>query len=214
MTATDRAPTTRILTLAAIILAAGVLSFRAFDLFANSKAEPVGSSLEREITYLLEPLTGAGDVRVSVSGRTDRQILIMMNGDVGEDLRALRTQVESVLGASLGYDPQTDTLTLTQFPFARGVGSSFTLFQIAEFTGLSLLTILLLLIYTAPTRTAAPVKTAPPVEPETTFRRLDRVELSEREPPSDLRSAARLAESRSEDTARMVRGWMSYTEES
>ena len=146
-----------------IILAAGVLSFRAFDLFANSKTEPVGSSLEREITYLLEPITGQGDVRVSVSGRTDRQILVMMNGAVGEDLRALRTQVESVLGASLGYNPETDTLTLTQFPFARGVGSSFTLFQIAEFTGLSLLTILLLLIYTAPARTVTVPRAGPSI---------------------------------------------------
>jgi len=58
MTATDRTPTTRILTLAAIIIAAGVLSIRAFDLFGSIQSEPVGNSTERELTYLLEPIAG------------------------------------------------------------------------------------------------------------------------------------------------------------
>ena len=59
MSAKTQSPYPRLIALAALILAAGLLSFRAYDVFGGVKSDPVGSALERELTYLLEPITGA-----------------------------------------------------------------------------------------------------------------------------------------------------------
>ncbi len=215
MTATDRTPTTRILTLAAIIIAAGVLSIRAFDLFGSIQSEPVGNSTERELTYLLEPIAGEGEVRVTISGRETKSILIMLNGEVGTDLRAKRLQIENVLIASIGYVPEKDTLTLTQFPFARGIGGTLTPLQMAEFTSLGLLCILLIGSLVIPVR-SKPLEHAAPAlpRPEPTLRRTDRSETPRKALPSSLQTASTLAEAQPDKTANLVRDWMSYSEES
>ena len=92
MSAKTRTPYMRLIALAAFILAAGLLSLRVYDIFGGVTSQPVGSSVERELTYLLEPVTGAEKVRVSVTGRADRTVLVMIDGDMGSDLRGLRTQ--------------------------------------------------------------------------------------------------------------------------
>ena len=133
MSAKTRTSYTRLIALAALIVAAGVLSMRVYDVFGTPQSDPVGNSVERELTYLLEPIVGAEKVRVSISGRTDRTVLVMIDGPVATDLRASRDQVETVLTAALGFDAETDTLTLTQFPFARGVGRALTPAQVVVF---------------------------------------------------------------------------------
>lgn len=214
MSAKTRTPYTRLVTLAALILAAGLLSLRAYDVFGSVKSDPVGNSVERELTYLLEPITGAEKVRVSVMGRSDHTVLIMVDGEIGTDLRQLRVQIENVLIAALGFDPATDTLTLTQFPFARGVGSSLTPLQIAELTGLGLLCCLLLaslLGYASAIETTATPAAQPRREP--VLPQPARLPAPEPSGPSELNEAAQLAESKPNETASLVRGWMSYTEE-
>lgn len=211
MSATNRIQTPRLLTLAAFVLAAGVLAFRATDLFASPAPAPVGNSVERELTYLLEPITGAEKVRVSVAGRTERTILIMIDGPLAAELRP---QIENVLAATLAYDPDADTLTLTEFPFARGLNGSLTPVQIAELTGLGLLCSLLLLQMMARIPVVAPMRaddTAPvrapqnpqPVRPTQAMAAID----------TDLQAATSLAESKPNETARLVRDWMSYAED-
>ena len=80
MTAANRTPTTRILTLAAIILAAGVLSFRALDLFASPAPAPTGSAIEQKVTSFLEPMVGKDAVRVSITGKDKRRTLLLIDG--------------------------------------------------------------------------------------------------------------------------------------
>lgn len=215
MSAKTRPPYLRLIALAAFILAAGLLSLRVYDVFGGVKSEPVGNSVERELTYLLEPITGAEKVRVSVTGRSDRTILIMIDGEMGSDLRTVRTQIENILIAGIGFDPASETLTLTQFPFARGVGSSLTPLQIAELTGLGLLSALLFAgLIGGPTSTraeaapAAPQPRRDPVLPQPT-----RLPAPETSIGTQLNEAAQLAETKPNETASLVRGWLSYAEE-
>ncbi|MEL7112793.1 MAG: hypothetical protein AAGK93_07610, partial [Pseudomonadota bacterium] len=85
MSAKDRTPPMRLLALAAFLLAAGLLSLRAYDLFGSVKSESVGNSVESELTYLLEPITGSDRVRVSVTGEEPKSVLIMVDGDIATD---------------------------------------------------------------------------------------------------------------------------------
>ena len=213
MRAKDRTPTTRLLALAAFVLAAGLLSLRAYDLFGTPEAEPVGGAVERELTYLLEPLTGEDRIRVSVTGHSPKSVLVMIDGDVGSDLRSVRTQIENILIASIGFNLETDTLTLSQFPFARGVGASLTPFEIAELTGLGLLSLLLLGAAFMPTSAPASAPIAPtrerPVEPARRTRPAPQL----LEPNQDLEAASTLAETQPSQTADLVRDWMSYRED-
>lgn len=214
MSATDRTPSLRLFALAAFLLAAGVLSLRAYALFGSVKAEPVGSPVEQELTYLLEPITGAQKVRVSVTTEPPRTVLVMIDGEVGTNLNPLRTRVETILAASIDFVPEQETLSLSQFPFARGVGARLAPLQLAEIIGLGVLCILLGGALLAPQRSVKPVKTIPdrnPVAPQNApaMRRTARSE-----PPSSERAAAAtLAESDPNQTARLVRDWMSYAED-
>ncbi len=214
MSAKTQSPYPRLIALAALILAAGLLSFRAYDVFGAVKSDPVGSALERELTYLLEPITGAEKVRVSVTGRVDRTVLVMIDGEMGSDLRAPRTQIESILIASLGFDPASDTLTLTQFPFARGVGGSLTALEIAELTGLGLLCAMLFAsLVGAPSAPARTETTEPAPRRAPSVVQPARLPAPPTSMDADLNDAAKLAESNPNETASLVRDWLSYAEE-
>ena len=200
--------------LAAFVLAAGLFALRAYDTLTAAKTEPVGSALERELTYLLEPITGPNKVRVSVTGGTPKSVLVMIDGEVATDLRPLRTRIESILIASMGFEADQDTLSLSQFPFARGVGEALTPLQIAELTGLGLLSMLLLIAGLAPSRTRAepqqltdPYPLSPPAHASA------RLAPPAQTPRSDLSEAAALAEAKPNETAHVVRNWMSYAED-
>mgnify|MGYP000704692943 CR=1 FL=1 len=214
MSGRDRPSTTRLMALAAFILAAGLFSLRAYDTFGSVSSEPKGGVLEQELTYLLEPITGADKVRVSVTGSAPKNVLVMIDGTFATDLRPLRTRIETILVAAMAFDRERDTLTLSQFPYARGVGASLTPAQIAELTGLGLLTLLLLLIWGAPTRrlaiAPAQIDQRPPAPAPRQQARLP-APVAEFDP--DLRDASALAEAKPHETAHLVRDWMSYAED-
>lgn len=214
MSAKDRTPTTRLLALAAFILAAGLLSLRGYDLLAAPSAEPVGGAMEKELTYLLEPITGRDRIRVSVTGHSPKTVLIMVDGEIASDLRPMRARIEPVLIASINFNPETDRLSLSQFPFARGAGRTLTPLQIAELTGLGLLSLMLLISLLTPTTTShASVPAPAPRQPETPIARAARTAPVAIEPDNGLRTATALAETKPNETANLVRSWMSYTEE-
>lgn len=213
MRAKDRTPTTRLLALAAFVLAAGLLSLRAYDLFGTPDTEPVGGAVERELTYLLEPLTGEDRIRISVTGHSPKSVLVMIDGEVGSDLRSVRTQIENILVASIGFNLETDTLTLSQFPFARGVGASLTPFEIAELTGLGLLSLILLGVAFTPVSAPTPAPIAPVRERPIEASRQIRTSPQLLEPNQDLEAASTLAETQPSQTADLVRDWMSYRED-
>lgn len=214
MSVRDRPSTMRLMALAAFILAAGLLSLRAYDTFGTVKSEPMGGALEQELTYFLEPITGTDKVRVSVTGSAPKNVLVMVDGAIATDLRPVRTQIETILVAAMAFDRERDTLTLSQFPFARGVGASLTPLQIAELTGLGLLTLLLLMISASNSRRAVSMPTQiesrPPAPVARQPARLP-TPVAERDP--DLRDASDLAEAKPNETAHLVRDWMSYAED-
>lgn len=189
------------------------MSLRAYDLFGTPDAKPVGSAAERELTYLLEPITGENRIRVSVTGHTAKTVLIMIDGESSSDLSAIRSRIESILIASISFNPDADTLTLSQFPFARGVGASLTPFEIAELTGLGLLSFVLLGVMFAPAPTTAPNPPAPARERPSEPARQSRPAPQVLEPNQDLDAAATLAETQPIQTANLVRDWMSYRED-
>lgn len=214
MNAKDRTPNTRLLALAALIIAVGLLALRAYDVFGAQSSEPVGSPIERELTYLLEPVTGNDRVRVSVSAERPRQVLIMVDGKIASDLRPLRARVEDVLIAAIAFDTETDTLKLSQFPFAPGVGGSLTSMQIAELSGLSLLTLTLMGILFSSNR--APAKEQVRAEPSINaaqMRRVAPLQMPVAHSDAELTSAGTLAETKPNETATLVRGWLSYAED-
>lgn len=200
--------------LAAFVLAAGLFALRAYDVLGSGKTEPVGGVLEQELTYLLEPITGPGKVRVSVTGSSPKSVLVMIDGDFATDLRPLRTRIETVLTAAMAFNPERDTLSLTKFPFARGVGASLTPMQIAELTGLALLSALLLALGLAPQRPrqTAPRDMDPPlrtVAPKPPARLVAPAQVDRH----DQHDANALAEAKPNETAQVVRNWMSYAED-
>lgn len=214
MSVTHRSPTTRLIILAAFLLAAGLFALRGYDTFTQTKAEPVGSALERELTYLLEPITGPNKVRVSVTSRAPKSVLVMIDGDMGTDLRPLRTRIETILVASIGFQTDQDTLTLSQFPFARGIGGTLTVMQIAELTGLGLLAALLLFAGLTPSRETAQPHALP--EPPTLYPESPRqARLAPPAAPSraEFTDATALAETKPNETAHVMREWMSYAED-
>ncbi|MEO1553811.1 MAG: hypothetical protein AAFR82_07720 [Pseudomonadota bacterium] len=200
--------------LAAFILAAGLFALRAYDLLGTAKPEPVGGVLEQELTYLLEPITGPGKVRVSVTGIAPKSVLIMIDGEIATDLRPLRTRIETILASAMAFDPERDTLNLSQFPFARGVGSALTPLKIAELTGLGLLAALLLAMGFSPARVrqTASREIAPAVRP-TVQQPPARLSASPHSTQSERQAATALAEANPNETAQIVRNWMSYAED-
>jgi len=214
MSGRDRPSTTRLMALAAFILAAGLFSLRAYDTFGSVSSEPKGGVLEQELTYLLEPITGPDKVRVSVTGSSPKTVLVMIDGEFATDLRPLRTRIETILIAAMAFDRERDALTLSQFPFARGVGASLTPLQIAELTGLGLLTLLLLMISGAPARRTVIAPTQmDPRPPAPAPRQQARLPAPVAELDLDFRDASALAEAKPNETAHLVRDWMSYAED-
>ncbi|MEL7031143.1 MAG: hypothetical protein AAGL97_08935 [Pseudomonadota bacterium] len=214
MSVKDRSPTTRLMVLVAFVLAAGLFALRAYDVFGTPKAQPVGGVLEQELTYLLEPITGADKVRVSVTGMAPKSVLVMIDGEIATDLRPMRTRIETILTAAMAFDPQSDALHLTQFPFARGVGASLTPRQISELMGLGLLAALLLALGLAPKRERriAPREIAPPVR-AADLRQPARLAAPSPAARPEHQDAVALAETNPNETAQVVRNWMSYAEE-
>ncbi|MEM9842626.1 MAG: hypothetical protein AAF767_08250 [Pseudomonadota bacterium] len=211
MRAKDRTPSTRLLALFALILATGLLSFRAYDVFRGETSDPVGSATERELTYLLEPITGAQNVRVSIQGYSPKTVLIMINGAPKDDLSDLRPRLEAILIAAIGFAPETDTLTLKQFPFAQGTSGEVTSAQALELIALGALSILLLATLLMPdARPQDPV-----VADDQPVRRLAPKprQHAARQSPTEIDAAARLAQSKPNETAALIRGWLMRAED-
>ena len=214
MSAQESPSTTRLIALAAILIAAGLFALRAYELFSKVESDPAGSAVEQKLTYLLEPITGQDKVRISVSGIAPKTVLIMLDGDVAQDLRPIRSRIEPILTASISFDTERDVLTLSQFPFARGVGSSIEPMHLAELIGLGLLIAMLVANGTLRTPTQAAATSSldprplPAREPLPT--RLAPLDV---EPVSDFLEATELAEQNPNETTRLVRNWMSYAED-
>lgn len=212
MSALNKTPTTRILTLAALTLAAGVFCLRAVDLFSGG-IEPaaIGSPLEQELTHLIEPVAGQGNVRVSVRGGETRTYLVLLNGPqlTADQPSDIKISAEAIIKSAAPFNTAKDTLTLSQFPFAQSVSGELTTLEIAEFSGLGLICILLLagLVQPASRQTEPRTETRATPEPVPTETPARPISRQTTQPTR----AAELAANDPDGTVRVLRSWMNDT---
>jgi len=198
--AASPSPTTRILALAVILMAAGLFSARVYNVF-NQSAPLVQTQnpIEQKVTGLLETLIGEDQVQFSV--RPDESgganYLLMINEAVTFD----QADVETVLQAAAGYSAQSDQLTIMQTAFkSQNIAPSF--LDYAELTGLGLLLAFLVFLLRPVPSQPAPVRIEPAIS-----------QAPERfsEPPvpdQDYGEATRLASAAPERAAEVIRSWI------
>ncbi len=213
MVLASRTPSLRALTLLALILAVGVLSLRAIDLFTGAP-EPAASTskAEQTLTGLLEPVTGAGNVRVAIEGISPRTFLILVNGPEAPDETSTITaeRIEAIVLAGTGFQADRDGLTISQFPFASGIGAEISTLKLAEFTGLSLLCTLLLVLIAMPRQPATVSQSDTSDKPKRQPASLRLVEpQTAPAADTDIDRAAQIAASDPGGTARLIRAWIS-----
>ncbi|MEM1105606.1 MAG: hypothetical protein AAGH87_04380 [Pseudomonadota bacterium] len=123
----------------ALVLALGVLSWRAADRFATAPPTPAGASAaELRLTGLLETVLGANQVRVHQALRADKSqsFLVLLNaqgpGSVFDESR-----LTSLLNEALAIDPLAgDTVTFEYAAFATGPAVPWPLQAWAELAAL------------------------------------------------------------------------------
>lgn len=216
MALATRTPTTRILTLVALFMAAGVLSLRAVDLFTGpAQVSGVGSANEQALTGLLEPITGAGNVRVAIRGKPVRTFLILVNGEqtATQTSQSVKRDIETIVTAATGYKPERDILTISQFPFAKGAGGELSALEMVEFTALALLCALLIALLAAPARASVKVEDDKRVQADMPPANLHVVKP---EPvlaaDNDIDRAAQIAANDPSGTVRLIREWIGESE--
>ncbi len=124
-TTSGRAATTRALLLSALAIAACLCLWRGAQVFtADATSLATGSPEEARLAGLLEPVAGAGKVRVSLRKSADgtAHYLVMLDR-TPEEGAELPARIQAVIAAAAGYDAAAgDTLSVQQFPFSAGSG--------------------------------------------------------------------------------------------
>ena len=148
MSAHNRPTIFRPFALAAMIVVAGVLVLRAIDVFgAPAQPKSAGSLEEEHLATLIEPFVGSDRVRTSIqtSSNNQRIWLILIDGPVPSNTSASPyTSIIQDVANARGFDSETDQLQILQQPFVQSPLNALTPFQIAEFGGLGLVLLLLL----------------------------------------------------------------------
>lgn len=125
-TTNGRAATARALLLSALALAACLCLWRGAQAFTTDTSSlTTGSPQETRLAGLLEPVAGAGKVRVSLRAGADgtAHYLVMLDRTPEEGAQ-LPARIEAVITSAAGYDAAAgDTLSVQQFPFAAGAGT-------------------------------------------------------------------------------------------
>ena len=213
MDGNTRSTTTKTLALVAMIVAAGVLLLRAQALFsAPVAAQNIGSHQERTLTALLEPVIGNDQVRTSIQRDASGQTvwLIMLDGPALPDGASspYAAQIETLITAR-GFDAATDTLRITQTPFARAGFETLSPLALAELGGLGLIVLLSfgIVLMSAPLpRTIPERQTETAAYPAAN----DRAPVAQAQTSKtpNAKTAAALANAAPERTAHIIRNWM------
>lgn len=207
MTSVNRTPTTRLLALVALIVATGVLCLRGLDLFVDTAPPQTAfaNPAERAITNLLDPIIGPGHFRVSVAlGEPSRTMILL---DETRAVQNLDNQIELIVQSILAAPDAA--ITITNVPFAANAKPNLSPLQLAELMGLGLLCAMLTAQLFLPLATPQSQTTIAP--PETAMRRPD-LRLVPEAPAAqhvtEIDTAAQLAVSDPDGTARLIRSWM------
>ncbi len=203
-----KSPTTRILALAVLIVTAGVLSLRLFDLFGEpAPTVQTGSAIERELSQFLSPVFGTDALRVSVrrlpEGGSDYFILVDQTApELADDGR-----LQSSLASVAGYDPARDQLQIVRAAFPRANGLSF--LAALELAGLGLVLVTGLgLFFVTSGRDTGDIRSErlAPVP----VRQPEKQSFSE---PLPLTHPPTVTLDRPEEAARIIRAWMAADQE-
>jgi len=203
---TNQASRLRALAIAGAALALGLMLWRGAEVFTAQPQTQPASQQDRQLLNLIEPVTGAGNARISVrySEAGERSFLVLVNGtESATSPHAAR--IESILSAGAGYS-SADTLTVQQFPFAPGVSAAPQVTELTEMSVLGLLTLLLCFLGFAPRR-SAPKHVPQIVESETAPLRPQAAPVRVGISPK----ANRAAEAAAQDPAKaaeIIRKWM------
>ncbi len=203
-------PTTRILALAVIALAAGLFSLRAYSVFTAPAPIETGSNpVEAKLTQLLIPIIGSEQIQVSVrrSAESGTAYLILHDESASPD----QGLVETVLAAAAGYQAGSDTLTFVPTSYANVAGNPSQM-QMLELTGLGLL-LAFLVFQVRPVAAAAEsrlqVKPTAPRDLQAATRSATPVA----EPSTAHKVAADLAAGAPDQTVTLIRKWMNTDQE-
>lgn len=202
-----RSPSVRGLTLCLLVLALGLLGWRALSMFSA----PVPVANAHAFTPLAETLTGPGHVRVESD--PNGALLILIDGPEGALSNALVTRLRNL--ASRLY-PDAPPATIEQYPFADGATPRPSSTDLAE------LAVLLLIAGGLALSLGRSIVRAPnhlpdlttPAHPPASFHPPSLQSVSEpahAAPPAQLdtvEKAADLAQEDPEATAAIIRQWL------
>lgn len=197
-----------------VLLALG--TWRAAEVFTQPAVSDAPISLEQQkLLNVIEPLAGAGNVRINVH-RTDagaRDFLVMID-TAGTPARGLGSDIEAVLTKAAGFSAAAgDTLTVQEFPFAEGASARPQPSELGQLGIMALLVFLLSWGAFAP----APSSAAPALvarkkdrKPTTTSTRRPRPVAVDISSPQASRAAtaAQTASENPAETAKVIRAWM------
>ena len=216
---TDASGTQRIRAICAIAAFAllGLATWQATDVFTRPVVSEVPISVEQQkLLHVIEPLAGAGNVRLSVrrAGAGSRDFLVMIDTSATA-ARGLGEDIESILTKAAGFSTANgDTLTVQEFAFAGGVTARPDAQDLAQLGIMGLLVFLLSWGAFAP----APSRAAPDVTSRRKSKRNELEEAPRRTRPvavdlspaetSRVSAAAKAAQKNPSETANVIRAWM------
>lgn len=159
-------PSTRALALFAFLLATILGCWRAADIFTTNAPDwQPASATEASLMGILEPVAGAGNLRLSVTGDagSGRTVMILLSSKAADVAPTVERLAESV---AMVQPEAGDQLIVEQADFANGHPGQPTTEEWIELGLLSALSILLAWLGFAPAGRPAPeVLTAAPTEP-------------------------------------------------
>ena len=198
-----------------VLLSLGI--WQASEVFTQPASSKAPISLEQEkLLHVIEPLAGAGNVRVTVH-RTDagaRSFLVMID-TANSTARGIGKDVEAIFTKAVGFDAaRGDTLTVQEFPFADGASARPAPADLAQLGIIGLLVFLLSWGAFAP----APSAGTPALVSRKKERRSSRSDAPDRPRPvpvdlsppegSSASAAAKTARENPAETAKVIRAWM------
>ena len=201
-----------------VLLGLGI--WRGAEAFQPVTETPVQlSEQQQQILHVVEPLAGAGNVRVTVrrAGKAARDFLILINSPGGA-LQPIAKDIEAILGSAVGFDAgRGDTLTVREFPFAKGVAGGPDIAEMVE------LGVIGLLVFLLSWGAFAPAKVEPELVTRTRPKRTSEVKPARTRPVAvdlsqsgggKMSSAAKTATEDPAGTAKIIRAWMRSPEAS
>ena len=216
---TDVSGTQRIRAICAVAAFAllGLVTWQATDVFTRPAVSEAPISVEQQkLLHVIEPLAGAGNVRLSVrrAGAGSRDFLVMIDTSATA-ARGLGEDIEAILTKAAGFSAATgDTLTVQEFAFASGANARPDSQDLAQLGIMGLLVFLLSWGAFAP----APSRAVPEITSRKKSRRNAVDDAPRRSRPvavdlaqtdtSTVSTAAKAAQKNPTETANVIRAWM------